>query len=261
MPPLPAEDIFGNVKKLRFILDEIAAHRARLKRDVRVLDFGCGNATAVGQYVIGPGVRYVGVDLHGPSLDHARARFGGPDAEFFDAVPGGTFDVILYADVLEHVPDPLAVLSAHARQLASDGIVIGSVPNGFGPCEIEKFIDRHLGLYRALRWVKRATLRLLGRVRARPEPIPYNSESGHIVFFTLRRLRRTIAEAGLRILRFSHGGFVGADLTGNTIFRSPAFVAWNVRVSDRLPSWSVSTWYFVLARDAGDASSIRPEPL
>jgi SAM-dependent methyltransferase len=259
-PPLPAEDIFGNVKKLRLILDEVAAHRRHLGRALRVLDFGCGNATAVGQYVIGPGVRYVGVDFHPPSLEYARAHFGGPDAEFFAAVPGGTFDVILYADVLEHVPDPLAILSAHARQLAPDGIVIGSVPNGFGPCEIEKFVDRQLGLYPALRWVKHATLRFMGHAGTRPDPIPYNSDSGHIVFFTLPRLRRTIAEAGLHILRFGHGGFVGADLTGNTIFRSPRFVDWNVRVSDRLPSWLVSTWYFVLARGAGDGSSNRPKP-
>src|SRR5690348_13860919 len=76
-PPLPAEDIFGNTKKLRFILRSIDDHRARLGRVVRVLDFGCGNAAAVGQYLIGAGVDYVGVDFHEPSLAYARANFGG----------------------------------------------------------------------------------------------------------------------------------------------------------------------------------------
>lgn len=246
---LPEEDIFGNTKKLRFTLKEIADHKARKGRMLTVLDFGCGNADALGKYLIGDGIRYVGVDFHEPSLDYARAHFGGANAAFLPAVPDGTiFDVIVYADVLEHVHDPLAILSAHVRQLAPDGIVIGSVPNGYGPCETEKFFNRHLHLYEGLRFVKRSTLRLLGRPLPEREALPYNSESGHVIFFTMRSFRRMVSAAGLEILRFGHGGFVGADVTGNTIFRSRRFVEWNVDVSDRLPSWVVSTWYFVLGR-------------
>ena len=245
----PAEDIFGNAKKLDFILDEIAVHRDRIGREPRVLDFGCGNATAVGRYLIGEGVVYTGVDFHAPSLAYARAHFGGPSAMFLPAVSGdAVFDVIVYADVLEHLYEPLAILAAHVRQLAPDGIVIGSVPNGYGPCEVEKFIDRHLRLYRMLRFVKRLALSIIGRRHKVSVTVPYNNELGHVVFFTLRQLRRMVAAAGLRITRFAHGGFVGADLTANTIFRSRRFVEWNVKVADGLPSWTVSTWYFVLAR-------------
>lgn len=248
-PPLPAEDIFGNTKKLRFILRAIDKHRTKLGRDVTVLDFGCGNAAAVGQYLIGDGIRYVGVDFHEPSLSYARAHFGGSDAEFRAEVPTDkTFDIVVYADVLEHVPDPLAIVSEHARVLAPDGIMIGSVPNGYGPCETEKFIDRHLRLYRMLRFVKRTALRVAGRAPKEATAIPYNHESGHIVFFTMRSLRRMAADTGFRIVRFAHGGFVGADLTGSTIFASRGFVEWNIRAADRLPSWLVSTWYFVLQR-------------
>jgi 2-polyprenyl-3-methyl-5-hydroxy-6-metoxy-1,4-benzoquinol methylase len=248
-PPLPPDDIFGNTKKLRFILRMIEEHRAKLGRDVNVLDFGCGNAAAVGQYLIGDGIRYVGVDFHEPSLSYARRHFGGSNAEFRQTVPDDViFDVVVYADVLEHVPDPLAVVTEHARVLAADGIMIGSVPNGYGPCETEKFIDRHLRLYKMLRFAKRAALRLAGRAPKNTPAIPYNHDSGHIVFFTMRRLRRMATDGGFRIARFAHGGFVGADLTGSTIFASPRFVEWNTRAADKLPSWLVSTWYFVLQR-------------
>ncbi len=251
---LPVEDVFGNTKKLEFILAEIASQRARLGRDILVLDFGCGNAEALGRYLVGRGLRYVGVDFHAPSLDYARAHFASPNAQFLNAVPPGiTFDAIVYADVLEHLDNPLTAMKAHLRQLAPGGIVIGSVPNGFGPCESEKFIDRHLRLYPMFRGVKRAARRLAGKAQSKPEPIPYNSESGHVVFFTLGSLRAMVGAAGLRILRFGHGGFAGANLTGATIFRSPRFIAWNVRVADRLPSWAVSTWYFVLARETPPA--------
>jgi SAM-dependent methyltransferase len=246
-PPLPPEDIFGNTKKLRFILRTIEEYRTRLGRDVTVLDFGCGNAAALGQYLIGDGIRYVGVDIHEPSLTYAKDHFGGPNAEFRPAVPTDRcFDVIVYADVLEHVPDPLGIVTEHASVLAPDGIMIGSVPNGYGPCEVEKFIDRHLRLYKMLRFAKRAAWRLAGKKAKNGAAIPYNHESGHIIFFTMRSLRRMVADAGLRIVRFAHGGFVGADLTGSTIFASQRFVDWNVRAADPLPSWAVSTWYFVM---------------
>src|SRR2546430_7992277 len=41
----------------------------------------------------------------------------------------GSFDAIVYADVLEHLADPLRVLSELDRYLAPDGFVIVSVPN------------------------------------------------------------------------------------------------------------------------------------
>lgn len=248
-PPLPPEDIFGNTKKLRFILRSIEEHRAKLGRDVNVLDFGCGNAAAVGQYLIGEGIKYVGVDFHEPSLSYARQHFGGSKAEFLTTVPADrVFDVVVYADVLEHVPDPLGIVSEHAKVLAPDGIMIGSVPNGYGPCETEKFIDRHLHLYQMLRFAKRSAMRLAGRAPKDGAFIPYNHESGHIIFFTMRSLTKMANDAGMRIVRFAHGGFVGADLTGSTIFASRGFVDWNIRAADRLPSWAVSTWYFVLQR-------------
>ena len=245
----PAEDIFGNAKKLRFILDAVAAHRARLRRELAVLDFGCGNAAAVGRYLIAEGVRYIGVDIHAPSLNYARRHFAAPNASFREDVPpGARFDIIVYADILEHLHDPLTILKAHVAQLAGDGIVIGSVPNGYGPCEIEKFIDRHLHLYPALRSTKRAVLHALGRLPKAQVAVPYNSESGHVVFFTLSELRRMVRASGLGIVRFAHAGFIGADLTA-ALFNSARFFAWNARVSDRLPSWAVSAWHFVLARD------------
>lgn len=251
--PLPAEDIFGNTKKLKFIMDAVADYRSRASGEVSILDFGCGNAINVGSYLVGEGVRYLGVDFHAPSLDYARAHFGGPGAEFLEAVPKDrSFDIIIFADVLEHVHDPLGLLSAYLPQLKAGGIVIGSVPNGYGPCEVEKLIDQRLHLYAALRFVKRSVLKLLGKTPSQTPSVPYNTECGHVMWFTLPALRRLVSNAGLKIARFQHAGFVGADLTGSTIFTRPGFIAWNVRVSDRLPGWAVSAWFFVMVRNEAD---------
>jgi SAM-dependent methyltransferase len=248
--PLPPENPYGHTKKLRFLLDEIARHRAVLGRPVTLLDFGCGNGSAVSQYLIGSGTRYYGVDIHGPSLAYARAKFGGPDAQFMDRIPENIrFDIIAYADVLEHVRDPSALLKKHLAHLAPDGVMICAVPNGFGPFEIEQRLDRRLGLSQMLSALSAAKRRLQGSApAAQAEALPYNHESGHVVFFTRRSLRQAVADAGLEIIRFAHGALMGASISGIAIARFPGLLRLNVRVADRLPYWAVSTWYVTLRR-------------
>jgi len=247
-PPLPPENLYGHTKKLRYILAAIDRRRAALGRAPRVLDFGCGNGEAVSQYIIGQGVAYWGVDVHEPSLAHARRRFASERARFLAAPPDDvTFDLVVYADFLEHVPDPERFLAMHARMLAPGGLVVGSVPNGYGPFEIEQRIDRWLRLSRALEALSRAKRRLRKQTRERAdEALPYNYESGHVVFFTRAMLERRAGAAGLRVTDFANGAFLGASLSGILLARSPRFIDWNARVADRLPHWMVSTWYFTL---------------
>ena len=254
-PSLPPENQYGHTKKLRFLIAAVARHRSALGRPVTLLDFGCGNGSAVSRYLIGEGVRYYGVDIHRPSLDYAKAQCGGPDAVFLEHVPEGVvFDVIVYADVLEHLVDPAAVMRAHAAQLAANGIVIGAVPNGRGPFEIEQSLDRGLRLSRLMAAASRVWRRLRGKPPAEEtDALPYHHESGHVIFFTRRSLTQAAAAAGFKIEQFVHGAFLGASISGVLLGRSARLLRWNVALADRLPSWAVSTWYFILRR--GDAPS------
>jgi SAM-dependent methyltransferase len=248
-PLLPPEDIFGNRKKIAYFLKHVDEHRARVGRPLTILDFGCGNGTAIAQFLCKGPDRYVGVDFHRPSLDYARLHFGREGAVFQQHIPDDVrFDALLYSDVIEHLSEPLELLRSHVARLASDGILLGSVPNGYGPCEIEKSLDRSLGLYGKVRWVGRGLRKLLGRTVPPVPEIPYNSESGHVQFFTRGSLERLVRDLGMTIDDFAHGGFVGADLTGATIFSSRKFLDFNVRIADQLPDWMVSTWYFKLAK-------------
>lgn len=246
---LPDEDIFGNTKKIRFVLDALDGHATRLGRPPVVLDFGCGNAIAAGQHIADGVRRYYGVDIHEPSLEHARSICTRDNTRFGSEVPHHVvFDALVYADVIEHLDDPYELLSAHVRSLSPDGILIGSVPNGFGPCEIEKWVTRKLHLFDIARGTYRTGRKLLGYPTEAKQYASYNHESGHVQFFTLKSLQALADRLGLYIRRFAHGGFVGADLTGSTIFASRRFVEWNIKIADSLPSTVVSTWYFEMAR-------------
>jgi 2-polyprenyl-3-methyl-5-hydroxy-6-metoxy-1,4-benzoquinol methylase len=92
----------------------------------------------------------------------------------------GPFDVILYADVLEHLIDSLAVLRRLNRHLAGDGAVVVSIPN-----------VAHL-------WIR--LMLLLGRFDYDARGI---LDGTHVRFFTLRTARRLLTDAGLAIERFA----------------------------------------------------------
>lgn len=250
---LPPEDIYGNTKKLRFVIEALDRQAHHLGHPPSLLDFGCGNAMAVGRFLADGQRNYLGVDFHEASLHHARSVCSLPNTVFQSALPvHRSFDALVYADVLEHLEHPTDILKTHLGQLADDGIVVGSVPNGWGPCEMEKWLIRTFRLYDIARGAWRLGKRIAGRsVSANAQYPPYNSESGHVVFFSLGMLKAMADDAGLVIRRLAHGGFIGADLTGATIFRSPKFVDWNVTVADRLPSRMVSTWYFEMVRVGG----------
>ncbi len=243
---LPLEDVYATVKKIRFVLKHIERYRREVNPNPRVLDFGCGNAAALGQYVIGEGIDYLGVDLHLPSLDYAREHFGGPRARFQPELPSGEqFDIILYSEVLEHLDDPGAMLRAHRPALRSGGIVLGSIPNGYGLTEIEKYVDRKLHLYQALRWVWRRLGR--GSQVSDADLPPYNYASGHVQFFTSSALERVVKSAGYRLDEMRNGSVMGADLSGATFLRSKKLIDLNTRLADHLPAWAAATWHFQLS--------------
>ena len=81
---LPLENIFGHTKKLQYILHHLA-EVVRRNPQARILDFGCGNGSAVSQFLIAalPDTSsYTGVDIHPESVAHANAHFGKKNAVF-----------------------------------------------------------------------------------------------------------------------------------------------------------------------------------
>ena len=244
-PSLPSENAYGHTKKLRFILDALGRQHARKGGAIRVLDFGCGNGAAVTQFLAGPHVDLHGVDIHPASLEYAKRNFGSDSLHFHSNMPRDLiFDAIVYADVLEHLDDPSSVLREHVLQLEPSGVVVGAVPNGYGPFEIEHKLERVFRLQQmvgALGGMRRK-LRRDGE-RTQPENVlPYNHESGHLTFFTKSALKHCLSAAGLEITKFGHGSMLCGPWS--TPLVSGRLSNANVVFADRLPFWAVSVWYF-----------------
>ena len=97
----------------------------------RVLDVGCGEG-ALGHALKESGAAcVVGVEADPAAAAVARERLDAlveGDAGAVD-LPPGPFDWIVFADVLEHLPDPDAVLARYTGLLGPGGSVVVSLPN------------------------------------------------------------------------------------------------------------------------------------
>jgi 2-polyprenyl-3-methyl-5-hydroxy-6-metoxy-1,4-benzoquinol methylase len=104
-----------------------------IPRGSRVLDVGCSTGNFGEALQALKDCVVVGVDINADDIEEAKTRIS--EAYVFDiSSPGaqellGTFDVIVFADVIEHLPDPRAALRAVHDLLREDGIIVYSIPN------------------------------------------------------------------------------------------------------------------------------------
>lgn len=98
----------------------------------RILSVGCGsgNTEAI---LVKQGISVTGIELDAQAAAEARANgllmFEGDAANMSAELGSCEFDCIIYADVLEHMTDPVTVMNANVKRLRSGGCVIVSVPN------------------------------------------------------------------------------------------------------------------------------------
>ena len=103
-------------------------------RDKRVLELGCSTGF-MSRVLRDRGCRVVGIEQDADAAARARrfcARVIVGDLERIDlgrTLGGARFDVIVAADVLEHLKDPVRILRALRRFLADGGWLVASLPN------------------------------------------------------------------------------------------------------------------------------------
>ena len=120
-----------NPLRLRYV------ERAASLRDARVLDVGCGGGI-LSEAMARGGARVLGIDLSQAVLDVAElhaleaelsVEYQAIAAEELAAAKPASFDLVTCMEMLEHVPDPAATLSALATLAKPGGNVIVSTLN------------------------------------------------------------------------------------------------------------------------------------
>jgi len=168
-------------------LETIDFKRLDLKAGEKILDLGCGEGRhAISAYLLAP-VEVFGVDLSAGDLATAQERL-----QEFEHAPRSTshhctfirasglklpfadnsFDKVICAEVLEHIPNYQAMLLEVRRVLKPGGIFAASVPRFFPEWICWKLSDAY-----------------------------HEVEGGHVRIFTSGELRRAIES--LRMRRFA----------------------------------------------------------
>jgi 2-polyprenyl-3-methyl-5-hydroxy-6-metoxy-1,4-benzoquinol methylase len=99
----------------------------KLQRGARVADVGCGHgASTILMAEAFPRSEFVGIDFHGPSIDHARKFSKGLSNIRFEAAraqdyAGTGFDLVTIFDALHDMGDPVGAVSHIGKTLKRDG--------------------------------------------------------------------------------------------------------------------------------------------
>ncbi|MCX5769871.1 MAG: methyltransferase domain-containing protein [Candidatus Hydrogenedentes bacterium] len=155
----------------------------------RVLDIGCGGGE-FGRLLKEHGVREVhGIEIvpeaRNLAADHLDSATLGNIEEMDLPFDDGYFDCITFADVLEHLRDPVMALRKSAGVLAWDGVIVMSIPN-------VRFYEV-IAMLAGGRWTY-ADAGILDRT--------------HLRFFTAAEMQNLVEAAGLELLRISPLSFV-----------------------------------------------------
>lgn len=98
----------------------------------RILSVGCGAGLTEAE-LVRRGAHVVGIEKDESAAQVAQSRgvhvLQGDAFGMQSKLQGRTFDCLIYADVLEHLPDPERLLAHHVTLLEAGGSVVISVPN------------------------------------------------------------------------------------------------------------------------------------
>ena len=234
-----------DIKKLRFIYDAICAYAAERAVDpsaLKILEVGCGDGSiTLPLSRLGGTVRAFDLDenlVHGVKRSIAERGITNitvnrDDAYTFDA-NDVKYDVIVVSEVLEHTDQPADIVGKLRTHLAPRGILIATVPNGYGPWEL-----------------KNKFLKLLTLNTAKDKECGHH----HVQFFTYASFIRMLDSHGLLLV-----GFSKSDVLSGLSYcasKNGIVAGIDLALADFLPSWLASGWYFVFKTDESAPGSVR----
>lgn len=149
----------------------------------RLLEIGCAEAAFSSRLKQDLNLEAWGVEMNAGAAARAAAKLDrvieGRVEEVLGQLPDGYFDCIVCNDVLEHIYDPYALLTALKGKLSNTGVIVCSIPN----------IRYYKTLYQ-----------LVFKKQWRYEDSGVLDKT-HIRFFTLNSIRELFSELGFRIIR------------------------------------------------------------
>jgi 2-polyprenyl-3-methyl-5-hydroxy-6-metoxy-1,4-benzoquinol methylase len=181
----------------------------------RLLELGSGDGTRL-TLMRSHGWAVEGQDVD-PNADAFRLRAEGLTVHLgpLDSLelPGGVYDAVVMSHVIEHVPDPIAVMRECGRLLKPGGSVIAVTPNNrslgarlFGRSWMALEPPRHLYLFNSSNLQRLA--RIAGFARSAVRTSYANADGMAVGSLSIHQTGRFALERGATTVRQSLGGII-----------------------------------------------------
>jgi SAM-dependent methyltransferase len=232
------ENIYGHKKRLLWIMKQLNKHAAsRPVSEINILEIGCGTGVMLSMPLASLGYNVTGVDTDEKSIELAKKTNPYRNAQFLCQNAGDLkvkFNVIILSEVLEHLKKPEALLEVSRELLIERGLLIITVPNGYGWFELENFLWERLKLGEILSrlrilWLMNMIKWPTWQMNDYPSTL---SNSPHVQRFTRGKIEKMMAGANFHILD-TDGSTLIAGKFSNLLFSGFKLV---LKINDRLGS-------------------------
>lgn len=226
-----------DLKRLNFIETKIQSLK---KLDLNILDVGCGNGN-ISRFLGSKGFKVLGIDISESSIMKARYLNGFENVSFRhlaaeELIGIEKFDVVVCSEVIEHLDNPQLVVDQLRKLLNPGGLLIVTVPNGFGP--------RELFITKPLQWMKKKLPPVYSFVNRFKKALGFSGATvqsdaenlTHVQFFTKSSLVKLISNNELKLIGFNGSNFVEGVFPISLISKkSIAVQKFDCWLADKLP--------------------------
>ncbi|MGB1205973.1 MAG: class I SAM-dependent methyltransferase [Chitinophagales bacterium] len=238
-------------KRLQFIIQNLAAN---IPKRGKILDIGCGNgiiSRALGE----AGYEVLGIDLSEKAINLAKEYNFWPNVNFkqlaaedliADKQNLQQYDALICSEVLEHLQQPEILLQTAYELLKESGILLATVPNGYGPREV--FVTK------PMQWLYTKGGRLLDAVIFSKKMLGYKGTTiqsaaehlEHIQFFTQTSIKQLATSNNFKLEKLNNADFVGDVFPFSLLIRrSEKLQNLDCQLANKLPNSFTSGFLMV----------------
>jgi SAM-dependent methyltransferase len=243
--PYLAENLWGYGKRLQFV--DIALRRefpGKKRCELSILDIGGGNGSQLAIPLADSGYQVTAIDPHQPSIEHGRRLASAVKFHhgLITELTPTKFDCVVICEVLEHLDAPEILLRTALPYLAESGILIVTVPNGYGEFELDRRFYRALRVDKLVVWL-RSTFK---NNQCATALAGSDDQSPHVQRFTLSSLTKMFDRNHLRLVEARGTSAVSGPFIAHLIGKFEIFIRMNALAADCLPLPFVAGWMFCL---------------
>jgi len=241
------ENSYGHRKRLDFIIKQINNYcliNNLDKKDVQILDIGCGSGLLITLPLGELGYNILGIDVDNSSIEFAKKNNVFEKVNFeVNTIENinDKYDIILTCEILEHLENPIEFLNKLGSKLKDNGIVILTTPNGYGWSENEGMLVNYL-----LR--NKLISNTLMKIRGNKRDITLNKDDKHLQRFSYINLLKIFKNSCFEVVKQENGPVFGGPIIERTLARIPGFKVFSNLIGDKVSPRLALVWYFVLKK-------------